>query len=148
MSPRSEETKLKIGEAVRAFWVGKERPSWNKGKVGIYSPEYRAKISQNHRTYQSLETRRKISESHIKKNAHLVSPLFKKTVRGIAKYREWVHAVYRRDCFACQVCGYVGKPSRVCEKGIQADHYPLSFIELIIKYNIKTTAEAIACEEL
>ena len=130
---RTKEARENIGKAK----MGNKNPmfgksSWNKGKVGIYSEEYRRKISEgkkkNPTRYwlgktRSKETNRKISEAntgHIAWNKGLecpqfsgennprwkggITPLYEK-IRKLPEYKEWRTSIYERDNYTCQECG-------------------------------------------
>lgn len=98
-------------------------------------------------TFQSLETKQKISTAHKKLVELGVHPSLKggitplnNHIRQIFKYRQWRSDVFTRDNFTCQECGQRGGK-------IQADHIE-SFALIIQKYNIRTLNEAENCEEL
>ena len=85
---------------------------WNKGKKGIYSEEYRLKISSALRNRQySVETRIKMSEAHKGDKAPNwkggVSPK-NWLIRSSIEYRLWRESVFSRDHWNCQNCGERG----------------------------------------
>lgn len=67
-----------------------------------------------------------------------ITNLYRK-IRQLGKYSVWKKAIKIRDkkCVLCE-----------SEKNLEADHFPKSFFEIIIQYNIKTTKDAIKCKEL
>ena len=125
------------------YWRGKKR----KGLVKL-SAKGRANI------IHALETR-KVSEKVIEHTRNLNKgkfgknhPCYKETkkhpfhksIRECYKYRQWRTSVFKRDSFRCVLCGKKGY--------VEADHYPIRFIEIIRKYEIKTLEQAINCKEL
>lgn len=69
-----------------------------------------------------------------------ITPL-KKAIRESHKYRLWRSDVFTRDDFTCTICGKRGGY-------IEADHYPLMFIEVMEMNAIKSLEEANTCDEL
>lgn len=101
--PLSEQAKIKISKALKG------RPTWNKGKRGVYSEEHRRKISESSkgRTH-SEEARKKISIANSGVNnwnwkGGVVSE--DKKIRKSKEYIIWRTAVFMRDDYTCQDCG-------------------------------------------
>lgn len=125
----------------------KELKGWTKGtKAGFQMGNTLGKIRKGMKA--SLETIKKLRESHIGKNTGKNHPNWKggitslvEQIRHCFKYRQWRLDVFTRDNFTCQECGIRGG-------NLEADHYPKSFAEILEEYNIKTLEEALACEEL
>lgn len=69
-----------------------------------------------------------------------VTPL-QRTLRGCFNTRLWRSDIFTRDNYTCQICGKRGGE-------LNADHYPKTFIGILMEYEIKTYEEAINCEEL
>lgn len=71
------------GKQVRAFWLGKKRPTF------------------------SAETRRKMGEAHKGARSHFwkggISTKYRMSY-GSVEYREWRKAVFERDNYKCQGC--------------------------------------------
>jgi 5-methylcytosine-specific restriction endonuclease McrA len=91
--PHTEKTKKLISEKKKAnptrYWLGKKRPHW----------------------HQSIETRRKLSESHKGEKSYLWQG--GKTKKNLAirksfEYKIWRVSVFERDEYTCQVCMEVG----------------------------------------
>lgn len=105
--PFSEEWKKKMSESRK----GKE--PWNKGKKGIYSEECLLKIKiARYKQKFSEETRRKLSEAakrFVKTGKHhfwkggisSTNMILRKSL----EYKLWREAVFKRDNFACVLCG-------------------------------------------
>lgn len=70
-----------------------------------------------------------------------ITPL-RKLIRELPKYREWRIKVFKRDKYSCVWCG--------CDISglLNADHFPIAFADIIKKFNIKSTQEAVLCREL
>ena len=64
-----------------------------------------------------------------------------KLIRSSAQYAQWRTAIFRRDNFTCIFCGEHGGE-------LNADHFPITFSEIIRGHNITTIADALACVEL
>jgi len=67
---------------------------------------------------------------------------FQKLIRETYKYKEWRTAIFKRNNYTCVLCGN--------GNGIfvEADHFPIRFIDIIRKFEINTLDKAIACEPL
>lgn len=61
-------------------------------------------------------------------------------LRKCGNYTCWRLTVLDRDKHQCILCGSCNE--------LQADHYPMGFSGLVLKYKIKTLKEANSCEEL
>lgn len=64
-----------------------------------------------------------------------------KQIRLSFKYRQWRSDIFTRDDFTCVVCG-----ERGCY--LEADHFPIRFVDIFKKYELKNLEEAENCEEL
>ncbi len=80
---------------------------WNKGKYGIYSNEYRKKMSES-RKGKHYSPNTEFKSTNIGKNA----PSWKggitdlhDWIRTLSEYKEWRKAVFQRDNYTCQKCG-------------------------------------------
>lgn len=65
---------------------------------------------------------------------------FYASIRQLFKYRQWRSDIFTRDNYTCVLCGKSGY--------IEADHYPIRFIDIIRKHEIKMLEQALDCEEL
>ena len=151
LSPRSEETKRKIGLAnkgkkmVITEEMRRKISEALKGKIPTnltylhslpYTEERKRKIGLAHKGMKHTEeTRRKISD----KKRDPLRPLYR-AIRECYKSREWKIAVFKRDKHKCCWCGKK-------DKTIQADHIK-PFWLIVKKNNIKTLTEALECKEL
>ena len=70
-----------------------------------------------------------------------INPLYKQ-IRSTYQYRVWQFTNLKLDNFTCQKCGKIGHGN------LNVDHYPLSFAQLLVIYDIKNVEDAIACEAL
>jgi hypothetical protein len=107
----SEETRRKISEALKGKkmpwaaknvcnWVKKYGP-WNKGRVGIYSKEYRKKLSKAHKGQKlSEEIKRKISLA-LKGEKNV---FWKGENVGYRNLHHWVERNLGRPT-QCKICG-------------------------------------------
>lgn len=60
----------------------------------------------------------------------------RKLIRTHTKYKEWQLAIFEKDNYTCHICKVRGGK-------LSADHYPLTFHEIIIKENIVSLEEAL-----
>lgn len=144
---------------------------WNKGLTGIYSSETRRKMREAPRLRGPLASNWKGGLPHcidcgrtvwyyskrcqkcdIKHKHSLRGPRARTWKGGVTpvmliirhclKTREWRQAIFTRDNYTCKECG--------CRGGgiLHADHYPVTFAEIIHKYRIRTLAQAERCAML
>ena len=152
--PFTEEHRKNIGKAK----MGNKNPmfgkaTWNKGKVGIYSDEYRRKISEGKKknpTRYWLGKKRPEISTWLKQfskgrtpwNKGMPNPNFQgennpcwkggvtpiyDRIRKLPEYKEWRTLIYERDNYTCQGCG--SKKS-----GTFNAHHINTFIELIAEF--------------
>lgn len=62
-------------------------------------------------------------------------------VRRCAKYQQWVKDIFTRDNWTCQICKQRGG-------GMEADHFPVRFSEVMKDYEIDTFEKAKNCTVL
>lgn len=141
-----EELRKKRSEYMKAhplrYWAGKKR------KYFTLSEEGRAKIVHALKTRiispKVIAHARNLNKGKFGK----VHPCYKKIkkhpfhklIRELYKYREWRSGIFKRDNFECVLCEKKGY--------VEADHYPIRFIDIIQKYSIKTLEQAINCKKL
>lgn len=70
-----------------------------------------------------------------------ISNIYKRINRS-SKYADYRLSCFKRDNFTCQICGIKGS------KDLQADHFPITFAQIIDTYQIKSLEEATECELL
>jgi hypothetical protein len=138
----SQETKDKIGNAHR----GVPCPH------GPLSDEHKRKIGDarlgRKRPPFSEEWRRNIGTAHIGVSRGEKSGTWKggitslrKLIRDSYKYRDWRASIFQRDDFTCHGCWKRGAR-------LQADHYPLTFEQIIRENHITTLEDALSCTVL
>ena len=66
----------------------------------------------------------------------------KHCLRKTFEYNSWRLSIFLRDKFICQLCGKYSK------KDSEADHYPLSFVQIIEKNNITNINQGRLCAHL
>lgn len=158
----SEETKRKMSEAHKKRLQNKNNHSFYGKKLSethckhiseslmgrhplhICSLETRRKMSQSHQGHPlSLETKKKMSETRRGEkgnNWQGGKTLLQTIIRHSFKNRQWRSDVFTRDDFTCQRCGRRGG-------SINAHH--INSMAFIIEINdIRTSEEAANCEEL
>ena len=124
------------------YWLGKERKGYKLsagGRANIIKGLKTRKISEKVVEHMKNLNKGKFGKDHpcykeIKKQP------FHKSIRELYKYRQWRSSIFQRDNFKCILCGIGGY--------VEADHYPVRFIEIVEKYQIKTLEQAVSCEEL
>lgn len=62
-------------------------------------------------------------------------------IRHCPKYIEWRKEIFTRDNYTCRKCKRRGDV-------LHADHYPITFAEIIHRYKIRTLAQAERCRKL
>ena len=74
-----------------------------------------------------------------------ITPLMNQ-IRGLTKYRHWFREIFRRDNWACQLCGArSGNGKKII---LNADHYPRAFSIIIKENKIDSIEKALNCIEL
>lgn len=120
--PHTEETKRKIGEALK----GKKRSPHTEERKNNISKAMRNKTrlsrGENHYNWKGGTTKLGI------------------LIRQLFKYRQWRSDVFTRDNFTCQDCFVRG--------GYLEAHHLKEFSIIVKENNIKTTEDALNCEEL
>lgn len=121
-------TCLACGTAFKYYpsnrWSGK----YCSRKCSYTSPERSEKLRQAQLGKKAtIETRKKLSESHIGLLAGAASPSWKGGISKLAQglrshpeYARWRQAVFAKDDYTCQLCGIRGGR-------LEADHHPYSF---------------------
>ena len=67
-------------------------------------------------------------------------------IRHLVEYKNWRDKIFQKDNYTCVDCGAkTGEGKRVV---LNADHYPISFSEILDKNKIKSVQSALACKEL
>lgn len=66
-----------------------------------------------------------------------ITPLYR-GIRQLEKYSIWRRQIFLRDNYKCQICGATGLNA----------HHIKSFKTIILENNIKTTEQALKCDEL
>ena len=158
--PRSKEAKLKFKETIKKHigfgkWnINKKVPQERKTKI---SNTLKGRIPKNllfiHNLPRTEEWKRNISlslkgrivseETKQKISKSKRNPLtpFYKAVSECYKSRQWREDIFRRDNYTCVLCRKRGGK-------LNADHFPLRFIDIIKKSKIKTIEDAMSCKEL
>lgn len=136
---------VKTKERLRAVNLGKKASEATKKKLSIlFKGKPNAKISEALKGKKlSLNTRRKISESHRGEKAYNWQGGITRItlqIRGCFEYRQWRSDIFTRDEFICQKCGVKG--------GKLNAHHKKEFSKIIRENDIKTLEEALSCDEL
>lgn len=123
--PCDDKTKAKISAALTG------RPSPSKGKT--FSPEHKAKLSlirTERPNYYWLGKKR--PEMSGQNNPNWKGGISSASLRFRVspEYKQWRLAVFRRDHFTCQRCGYKGKK-------IEADHIIPVAVSLILGLDVE-----------
>ena len=124
------------------YWQGKKRTNFTlsaKGRANIIHALKTRKVSEKVIEHTRNLNKGKFGKTHPCYKKTKKHP-FHKSIRECYKYRQWRTNVFKRDGFLCILCGKKGY--------VEADHYPIRFIEIIRKHEIKTLEQAIKCKEL
>ncbi len=100
---------------------------WNKGKRGI-RPDTRTKF-------------RKRWLGHLNPNWNGGTTPLRKLIRELPQYQEWRKSVFERDNYVC----IIGRKEH--GNKLNVDHI-MSFKDIMKRYRIKTTEDAIRCKKL
>ena len=134
----TEEAKRKMSINNAKYWLGKKR--------ALVSTITRKKLSIAHKGKPRPEyVIKKIIASMPRGENH---PNWKGGITSLREkiwhrkeYFEWRLKIFQRDNYICVICK---NKSGV----LNADHFPLSFSEILKKYKIKTTEDARMCKKL
>lgn len=146
----SESQKIRLSNLTRHWNLGKKRSIDTKNKLSTLS--YKKWQNQKYRKHMINIHKGQIAWNKGKRNIKIsgekncnwkggITPL-KKVIRELPEYKKWRFDIFSRDNFKCVKCG--------CNKSgnLNADHYPISFSEIMRKDNIKSKEEAINCLKL
>ena len=137
----SEETRRLKSVNSSRYWLGKKRAS--------PSEETRNKMSRALMGHQVSEatrermrnlTKNKFGREHPKWTDDKKRPLYK-AIREIFKYVEWRKSIFDRDNFTCVLCG-------ATKVYIEADHFPVRFVDILKTNEIEDIDGAIRCGQL
>lgn len=121
----------------------KTQDQWNKGKRDLTAKKYNKilkGISPNTIANISNLNKGKFGKDHPKWTENKKRP-FQKAIRQLFKYVEWRTTIFTRDNFTCVLCN-------ATKVYVEADHFPVRFIDILNKNKIETFDQALACEEL
>ncbi len=112
--------------------LGKKRPDHSKKMKG-------KRIGLGRKL--TIDQRNKISgKNHWRFGTGKNKNFIKEKIRKLAEYSIWRMEVYSRDFFTCQKCK---------TKNVRLEcHHIVPFSEILSKFNIKTTDDAISCSNL
>lgn len=155
--------KMSISRKGRKVWnkglVGVMPTPWNKGKKNIFSEEVLKKVRMGRLGKKHTQEWKDMMSKKMKENgnrppvisgakSHLWKGGITKVsyhIRTIWQYRQWRSDIFQRDNWTCQECGArcgLGKTI------ILEAHHIKPFSKILEENKIKTTEEAVACEEL
>jgi len=151
----SERTKSKISKKLKGRSLSEQtkekmkgRIAWNKNKK--YTEEEKKKINIDGLKLgpgwnKGIEKSIPVNSGSFKKgqipwNWKGGNTLLFVKIRTCIEYRNWRIAIFKRDWFTCQLCGYK-------ERKIEAHHIE-SFKTIIEENNINSLENALDCEEL
>ncbi len=137
----AESSKMKSVNNAK-YWLGKKRVMTDEWKKNIGDGNRGKKTSQETKTKISKSNKAvaKYGKEHHGWVENKKRPLYK-AVRTLFKYRDWRTAIFTRDNFTCTECS-----ATKCY--VEADHYPIRFVDILKKNEIKTIDEALNCSEL
>jgi len=137
----SEETKRLKSVNHARYWLGKKRaPSSEESRKKMSKASKGHRVSQKTIDAVSKLNKGKFGKTHPKWTEQKKRPLYK-AVRSLFKYREWRTAIFTRDNFTCVLCSKTGVY-------VEADHYPVRFVDILRKNKIETVDQALECKKL
>jgi len=106
------------------YWLGKKRPSpSNKTRKKMSISQNKLLKNGTHHFWKGGKTK------------------YSTKLRHSLKYKLWREKIYKRDDYTCIICKKKGLK-------LNADHYPITFAEILDKYCIKNFKDGIICKEL
>lgn len=131
-SPSQKKYKYCSQECFHTTKRGKKRPNHSKKMKGN-----RIRLGKK----LTIDQRNKISgKNHWRFGTGKKRNVIKEKIRKLAEYSIWRMGVYGRDFFTCQKCK---------TKNVRLEcHHIVPFSEILSKFNIKTTDDAISCSDL
>ena len=122
--------------------VTKRKISETRKKIGLTFP-YRKGFKLSDEQKKKISERSKGNKYRLGKipwNKDKGVAVLRKRIQGRLEYLTWREAVFAKDNWTCQKCWQRG--------GNKNAHHIISFFEIIKRYKIKTTEDAINCQEL
>lgn len=113
----------------------KGRVPWNKGK-GVGKKPYVFKGMEKVIERMKLVNKGKFGKEHPCWKENKKRPL-QKAIRQLHEYVEWRKNIFARDNFTCVMCGANGY--------VEADHYPVRFVDILIENEIETIEQSQKC---
>lgn len=125
---------------------------WNKGKKGLQRHPFKGKkmgLQPWHNLKGLIGKDKKVWNKGLRgvqrgENAPNWKGGLTKTYRAIRGQIDIINLAAERkkiDNYTCKICGKRGGD-------LETDHYPLSFAEIVEKYNITNIEEALSCKKL
>lgn len=144
---------------------------WNKGKQNLYSENTRSRMSAaaKHRVGSNASNwkgglpncsdcgkevwyySKRCQQCRIKFMHSQRGPLARTwkggvtpvvlAIRHCQAYRRWRRSIFERDDYTCVLCGARGSGD------LNADHFPVTFAEIVYSNKIRTLEQAIRCEQ-
>lgn len=119
--------------------------AYKKGKYLTYVGREPKTCSKECRYLSAKKAMQGKSRPHMQgKNAYQwrggISSIYKR-IQRCSKYLETRNLCFKRDGYTCQICNNRGGE-------LNADHYPISFAQIINVYNIKSLEQAMQCDLL
>lgn len=112
--------------------------TWMRGRK--LSKKTRERMSRNNAKYWQDKKRPKMTgRLHPNWKEVKIEPL-QEAIRGSFKYQTWRKNILKRDGSKCLLCEN--------NKELHVDHYPKTFLQLIMINRIENFNEAIGCEDL
>lgn len=129
----TEEHKKRIGVA------NKGKITYMKGKK--MTEESKIKISQALKGKPLINSR---GSNHYNWKGGLSD--LRKRIRHLVEYKNWRDLIFQRDNYTCVLCkARSGNGKKII---LNADHYPITFAEIIHTRFIKTIKQAVSCSDL
>lgn len=138
---RSPDHIKKMVEASKRYWTGRKRGPISEA----HRKALREKNKGHYISQATIERMRTLNKGKLGPLSHQWKVLKKrplyKAIREVFKYREWRNSIFTRDNYTCVLCG-------TTKVYIEADHFPVRFVDIVRKYDIQKVEDSLNCDEL
>lgn len=137
----SKESSVLKSQNSAKYWSGKVRGPQSEETVAKRSVALKGKLRPDarERWLTNHPTKGRFGSDHPRWVEEKKRPVYK-AIRQLHQYKEWRMAVFTRDNFMCVLCQSKGY--------IEADHYPIRFVDILRNNKVEHLDDAIMCQEL
>lgn len=103
------------------------------------------KVPYDVRLRISLGHKKRVSQGIHRLGDGTLTPI-RKSIRECFEYKIWRTAVFERDNYTCTICS--SRSGEGVKVVLNADHYPMTFAEILKTYGIDSRKKALLCDRL